>query len=303
MDETEKTVALASLERYDLDVVRCEPLTTSYNALFRVDTADGSRYALRISPERRVHRDGSDEAEAAWLDALHRDGVVTAPRFVRSRDGAAAVDVSSRRCALMTWVEGRRLADDPTPAGIGEMGALAARLHGHRATANDPSSVPSFDRVVYWALEVRFDELTPAQRSVVDPALARAEAAIDAVWSAAPIPPQLLHGDIGTSNVLVSRLSVGMVDFEDLVVGFPVLDLSISIAELRRHHGDPALVTAFREGYERERAWPEVDRATFEALVGARWLHQIDLGLNLRKPGLERYVEDLVNRIDALEPG
>src|SRR5215211_7978989 len=51
MDETEKAVALASLERYDLDVVRCEPLATSYNALFRVDTADGSRYALRISPE------------------------------------------------------------------------------------------------------------------------------------------------------------------------------------------------------------------------------------------------------------
>src|SRR4051812_658147 len=192
MDETEEVVAVAALERYDLDVVRCEPLATSYNTLFRVDTADGSRYALRMSPARRVHRDGSDEAEASWLDALHRDGVVTAPRFVRSRDGAARVDVSSRRCALMTWVEGRRLDDDPTPAGIREMGALAARLHGHRTTPVAHSSVPAFARVVYWALDVRFDELTPAQRSVVDPALARARAAIDALWSAPRIPPQLL---------------------------------------------------------------------------------------------------------------
>ena len=305
VEDGPRAIAHAALERYDLDVVRCEPLTSSYNTVFRVDARDGSRYALRISPVRRVHRVGSDEVEASWLDALHRDNVVTVPRFVRTREGAAGVDVSTddapapRRCALMTWVDGRLLRDDPTPSNLREMGRIAGRLHGHEGVAVSPRSVPAFDRVVYWELETRFDELSPAWRAVVDPALERAEGAVEAVWSDPSDAPQLLHGDLNPSNVLRSSGGAAVLDFEDLIQGFPVHDLSISVADLLRYDHGVTLVDAFRAGYEEERTWPSVDDATFGALVASRWLHQIDLGLNLRKPGLDRYVEDLVTRIEA----
>ena len=65
----------------------------------------------------------------------------------------------------------------------------------------------------------------------------------------------------------------------------------------------PRSSRAFREGYERERPWPAIDDEAFEVLVAARWLHQIDLGLNVRKPGLGVFVEDLVARIATLELG
>jgi Ser/Thr protein kinase RdoA (MazF antagonist) len=300
MSDIELTTALDALERYDLDLASCEPLAVSYNTFFQVEASDGSRFALRISPARRIHRSGSDAAEADWLDALAEDGVVSAPRFVRTTDGAAGVDVSERRCALMTWVEGHRLADEPTRNGVRAMGAIAARLHAHAGLSSRPPGVPAFDRVVYWELDLRFDELSPVQRSVVDPALDRAQAVLDALWSDPSNASTLLHGDIGTSNVLLADGAVAVLDFEDLIWGMPALDLSISVADLRRHHGDPALEVAFREGYETERPWPTIDGTSFEALVAARWLHQIDLGLNVRKPGLETYIEDLVARIAAL---
>ena len=298
MNGTDETAALAVLERYDLDVTRIQPLATSYNTSFRVKTRGGSRYALRVSPPRPIHRAGSDRAEAAWLDELHRDGVAIVPRFIRTREGADGVELGSRRFAVMTWIDGRPVRDHPVV--VREMGAIAARLHGHRSVAIQPSVVPAFDRVVYWEIESRFDELTSAQRSVVDPALERATTVIEALWTQQENPPQLLHGDIGTSNLLASSDGIAVLDFEDLVWGFPVLDLSISIADLRRHHGDPRLEAAFREGYERERPWPDIDVTAFETLVAARWLHQIDLGLNVRNPGLDAYVEDLVARIAAL---
>ena len=63
-------------------------------------------------------------------------------------------------------------------------------------------------------------------------------------------------------------------------------------AFLQGYEDAEALVAAFVEGYEQVRRWPEVDVQTFDALIAARRLHQLNLGLNLRKPGLERFVAD-----------
>ena len=107
-------IARAALRAYDLDVVECEFAAHAFNTVFRVDVADGTQYALRVGAELRIHADGCEELEAAWVNALHATGVPVA-RVVAARDGAMVVDVDGRRCVLFEWVPGRPLRDDPTP--------------------------------------------------------------------------------------------------------------------------------------------------------------------------------------------
>ena len=57
-------IARAALQSYDLDVVRVSYAARAFNTVFRVDAASGVSYALRVSPEQRIHADGCEELEA-----------------------------------------------------------------------------------------------------------------------------------------------------------------------------------------------------------------------------------------------
>lgn len=300
-----RSLALRALERFDLDVAGCRWLATSYNTLFRVDAADGERFVLRVGPADRIHAGGSEEVEAGWLSALRQRARIPAPLIVAASDGASVVDVvgdgvpSSRACTLITWVEGRPLRDAITLDGVREMGRLAGRIHDQasRTGLADAPSVLVADRLLYWRNEPRLDQLGQRYASVVPEARARAQAAIDALWALPPHTPHLLHGDVGPSNVMVSSSRISVIDFQDLFWGFEIQDLAVTVADLLRYEGGEALASAFRHGYEDERPWPDAEEPTFEALVMARWLHVLNLGLNVRRPGLAGFVDDLVARI------
>jgi Ser/Thr protein kinase RdoA (MazF antagonist) len=306
-----RTLALAATARYGFATRSCACAVHSYNTIFRVEARDGARYALRVGPALRVHPAGTEAAEVAWLTALRDDGVVAVPSVLASSDGSSVLDVAveavpePRRCVLFEWMSGRVMGDRITPDRARRIGIVNGLLHEHGAhwVSTPPSDIPIGDRVLYWSLPSRLGELQPAYGSLIGEALERAQRSVDDLWRDPPQPPQLLHGDLNPANVMMRGDQTIALDFQDLFWGFDQQDLAITINVLGLSPEPGPLLEAFRRGYREVRRWPETGRAQLDALIAARWIHQLNLGLNVRRKGLGGFVARHVARIRAWMDG
>lgn len=292
------SLARKALVRYGLESGTAEvlPVAESFNTVFQV-VNDEHSYALRVGPAERIHVEGTEIVEARWMRVLRAGGIVYPPVVFDSDDGGPVVrqahaEVPGERvCMLFDWVEGVALSEAMDLDAAREMGRLAAQLAESAPAVDDPLEPPlTADRVLYWQIENRLPQLV-ASGSLIGEALDRAQQTLDEIWARRPHAPWLIHGDLTPDNVLVVDGRLVPIDFQDLVWGFDLQDLAISLSSLARFDGAEALREQFRSGYEDIRAWPDLDDATLAGLVAGRRLHQLNLSLTLRRPGLSRYVD------------
>jgi len=320
-----RTLAREALRRYDVEVDRVSFAAQAFNTVFRVDASKGTSYALRVSPAIRIHADGCEALEAAWVTALRRDAGFPTPAVVPSRDASAdgwtQVDgvPEPRSCLLFEWVAGRPLREQMSADLVREVGRLTAVVHDHasadasflsstspanasadvsvpsshspeNASADAPSGALVADRVLYFRAPNRLDELRPTYGSVLAEAVDRAQRALDALWRNPPHAPHLLHGDIQPGNVMVSRGHVALIDFQDLIWGFEIQDVVIALQALDHFDAAEAFFEAFRAGYEEVRPWPDAEPEIIGALNAARHLNVLNFGMSMGKPGLEPFI-------------
>lgn len=314
-DELTETGRLRRLRRFAEEVVvsrygiakpRVRLLSKhSFNTVFRVDT-DRERYVLRVGDATRIHSFGVEDVEAPWLNHLHFDTAIVAPRPIASTSNSWRVDFETsyvtgqRACSMFTFLEGRELRKtervDASSAYLA--GALLARMHEDAATALPPIPItPQLraDRVVYFHEENLIGEYRSNYGGLFRDALDRVQASIDALWQSPPHSPHLLHGDFGTHNLMIWRDELRPIDFQDLQFGFDLQDLAISLADLKRR--TPELVDNFQEGYRSVRAWPELSPALLATLVAGRSLNIMNLGLHLQREGIDWFLETHSNLI------
>ena len=261
---------------WPIDVQALSLVALSENAVFRVDARDGRSYALRI------HRAGYNtrqemESELVWTSALRGAGIA-APRPVRTRDGQAytAVGVGARGeprlVGVVEWVAGVSLAalieqerDGPAIARhFSELGRLAARIHNQ---ASGWAAPPGFVRRSWdadglvgeqplWGRFWELPELRPAQRDV----LSRARAAI---WGRLqdygqePATYGLIHADLHSSNVLVDREQVSVIDFDDAGFGWHQYELAVALSAQLGAPSPEAMRAALIRGYRSVRPLSE----------------------------------------------
>lgn len=309
-DAKSRDLALLALRSYDVAPLRVRLAAKSFNSIFRVTTASAV-YALRVGSAVQIHPEGTAAVEAAWQRRL-RQHQVCAPEVVANVDGEFATPVPAggparrtRVCLLSEWVPGRSLRTGMTERRSAALGRLSARLQ-QDAAAWSPSgagAVLQADHVLYWRLPERLS--VAGSRfgfgSLFLDALTRAQSVVDSLWQSPPHPPHLVHGDLTPANVIMSpRRGLVPIDFQDMVVGLEVQDLSITVAALRRWPDADRLVDAFRAGYRQCRPWPDVSPALFESLIVARALHQLNLTVNLTGQGeLAGYVAGHAARVRA----
>jgi Ser/Thr protein kinase RdoA (MazF antagonist) len=268
----------------------------SFNTIFHVVERGGFSGALRVGPRERIHAEGTEIVEARWMRELRASRAVSPPTVFDNADGGPVVRASSagvpgeRVCMLFGWVRGRPLSQTMSPGAAEQMGTLAARLH-ERAPTGDPIEPPLVaDRVLHWRLENRLHEVASSD-SLISEAVDRAQHAFDQIWAHPPHPPHLLHGDLTPDNIIIDDdAAMVPIDFQDLVWGFDIQDLAITLTSFGRFDKPEALRGRFRAGYTKVRCWPALDAETLDALTAARRLHQLNLALTLRKPGLADYV-------------
>lgn len=285
-------IARQALRAYDVEVAACTFAAEAFNTVFRVESTNGSRYALRVGAALRIHADGCEELETAWVNELHDEGYPVA-RVVPARNGSYVVDVGARRCVLFDWVAGRRLRDDPRPELVHAAGALTARLHERNAgyLGSAPEGALVKDGVLSFRISNRLGDLRPRYGTVLEDAFERAREKVDALWRDPPHPPHLLHGDVNLGNVLADGSRITLIDFQDLFWGFEIQDVVIATVSLPHEE-------MFRSGYESVRPWPAADAATVAALEAARRLDILNYAL-ARGHGLDEFVARHVGPVVA----
>ena len=265
------------LPAYGLDGAAVTLLMYVNNAVFRVETAGGEQYALRLA------RQGSAlalESELRWLEALSAESALCVPRPVRTLTHDLTSEASVEglagplHSALLAWVEGEPVAPaDITPQQVERLGAFIAHLHQQSAMFRP---VPPFERRwLDWdglfgpayhpgAAGMR---LFSAEHLAVFAAVAertrQVMAGLDGHFG-------LIHADLIAKNVLFRGETVCALDFDSCGYGYFLYDLAPPLLQFSDQARYPALKAALWAGYTRVRPLPETQRDDLETLVAAR---------------------------------
>jgi len=297
---------LQAANAYGLDVAELALVAESFNTVFRIVDSANRTFALRVGPELRIHPDGLENVEAAWLTELADANVIPVGRVCRNAAGDVLTSVDApgvsgtRDCVLFDWVPGQALRHRATAARVIDAGRMLAVLHEHTArsgSAKPPPGAMVADQVLYFCDDRLIDQYSSRFGSLLVESLARAQRTIDGLWANPPHPPHLLHGDYTWDNLMVERSEITVIDFQDLVWGFEVQDIVMALYAFDAADNADELCDQFRSGYESARAWPADEPHLWDALVAARRLMQINLSLNLRKPGWSDHIDRLANQL------
>jgi Ser/Thr protein kinase RdoA (MazF antagonist) len=268
--EVDEAAALA-IGHFDVDAVATTFVRASENTVYRIDTRDGHRYALR------VHRPGYHdlaelESENAWTRALSDAGVET-PRPVPTREGGGYATVpygddgETRYVGLVEWLEGEPMetlldrGDAQLVAPCGRLGELIARMHLQTDTFAPP---PGFARHrldadgligedPWWGPFWHVPEFSEQERELV---LSVREAIRGrlAAYGTGPGVFGLIHADLLPDNVLVrSDGVVAAIDFDDTAFGYRLYDIAVPLHGLSGEPHFEQLHDALLTGYQRHR--------------------------------------------------
>jgi len=258
--------------------------------MYQLQAQDGQKYVLRIySNEETTLRD--NQAEIFWLDALMRDTDLKVTEPVARRDGEYITIVNApgvpgeRRCVLFKWVPGRTLENHLCPENYDKLGQTLARLHNHAQTLNPlpPHIQPKkWDKVFYYPDEpvvydtAAYRHLFPPERiALLNDVIQRAGEVFESLY--ADTKGQILiHGDVHYWNVHLYRGELYVIDFEDVMLGYPVQDVAITLSYGRQLDGYHDWREAFRQGYTRLRAWPAESERQVETLMAARTVNFVN---------------------------
>ncbi len=312
-----RRLARRALEAYPVDVAAIRMLTIETNGIFRVDAVGGQRFVLRIGRAGNIgHSTAQVRSETEWLAALGRDTDLRVPEPVESRQGEHVTTVEAdgvpepRDCVLFRWLPGRQLDRDLDTLAMRAYGALAVRLHEH-AAAFRPSAafeIVRYDRVFPFEEPVvlldpeRSTFATQAQREVFAAGVELVSRAIGDLRRREPM--RVIHGDLHRWNVLAEprrggrEPTVGAIDFEDLMWGWPVQDLAIALYYLHEEPAYPAMREAFRAGYEKLRPWPDETGDEIDTFIAGRALvlaNDVEL---LEEPEVRAEAPDLMDRFE-----
>ncbi len=270
-----RPAVLEVLRHWPIEVSRVRLLNHGYNTTYRVDTATGERFALRLDVN---HRKPVEElrAEMAWLRALADDTDLVVPVPQPTVDGGrtAAVFVpavgATLEAAMFSWLPGADLSHRATPHMVRELGRVMAALHTHAEgwALPDGASLPSADR--YWdpgypLFVSGHPELTPGRVELFRSVATRVSEVHAQL--AATADPIVLHADLHLANAKWYRGRLSVFDFDDALTGVRAHDLAISTYYLRPR---TELVDALFEGYASARPLPQLRDDQLEVLLAAR---------------------------------
>ena len=264
----------SALPMWNLPDARITLLYHGYNTTFRVDAADGRRFALRVNtqPHKTIaHLRG----EVTWLAHLSAQTELHVPTPQRTREEALFTVVPSRDhvgglpMVLFSWLDGRNLGIHWSRTEARAVGVAMAILHQNAAHWTMPAGAAfsPFDDVLT-DLPNRLGDhpaLDARARSVLTTAYDRAQALQNEAFAADTVIA--LHADLHGENLKWHRGRLRVFDFDDAGLGVPALDLAICAYYLR---DDAGAEEELKAGYSTVRSLPPVTDEQHEAMVAGR---------------------------------
>ena len=273
-----RAMAFNAIGAWPIDVKAINLIAVHTNTLFRVTTSDNQKYALRICKPGE-HTDIAAGYEAIWLDRLNSETDLRVPTLIRTRSGdpwvyAEADGVpQAHRCMLFEWIPGQPVSESETPVQYEQMGVMLAQMHdiADAFTVPDDFRPMSWNKTFYWPDEqIIIDDLayahliTPERRAVLAELIPLIDDTLGDLYKQRP--PIVIHGDFHSDNVHSFRGKLYALDFADLMLGYPVQDIAITLyserfADVRPH---------FEAGYRSVRDWPVQSERQLNLIMAAR---------------------------------
>jgi Ser/Thr protein kinase RdoA (MazF antagonist) len=318
-------LATDALSAYPVEPSALELLGSSENITFRVDTATGDRFVLRLhratgSPLHPVRSVAEVRSEMAWLLALHRDVGPRVPVPVPAHDGSSVtvakdtMTAEPRICVLLRWVPGEFRHTDLTPADLASVGELMARLHDHARGFSPPTGFRR-GRIGHVAADVAAqvvgtiaEECGPEDADLAAGAFDRVRRAED-VLGDTPEAFGLIHGDLHQGNYVFQHDQVTAIDFDDCGWGHFIYDFAVTLSEVSVLDHYAALRDGLLAGYEQVRALPAGLDLHLPAFLALRELKLLVWFLEQRgRSGFDlgpeelrssrQYLRDLIDQVD-----
>ncbi len=256
---------------YDLQDPQIAYHAFETNLLYRVTTAAGKRFMLRLAaPGWRTFEDL--HSEALWLNALGRDTAVPVPSITPARSGEFVLPICLPgspkiwNATLMSWVPGRLLGHYLTMRNLEKMGGLFAELHQHGAAWVPPVGFTT-RRCEHWLsrgeenLIVEGGQAMAALPARSRDLLDRMHRQVEAAYAAIDRSDlRVIHCDLWHDNIKLYRGVLHPLDFEDTIWGFRSHDIAMAMLDLLETAGEARyseLLAAFRRGYEATMTWPD----------------------------------------------
>ena len=305
-----RMLALNALKRYQLAVNRVRLVTNDMNGIFRVDTESGEKYILRITLPEGGHTLDHVIAEMDWLAALASETDLRVPTPVPAVDGSLVVEAQApgipepRYCAVFSWVPGRDLVEEMTDANIASLGELMAKLHAHAQTYSPPDDLflLQFDRVFPFPepvvlFDAEFASLfTQKWREIYAKAIDWAQESIDRLGAGGE-QMRILHGDLHQWNVRIYHRVLSPIDFEDLMLGWPVQDIATTLYYFGGQEY-ARLRSAFQAGYTSHSPWPERHPGEIDSFIAARGIGLVNFILNDPNPEWKRQAPEFIEKVE-----
>ncbi|NQX11871.1 aminotransferase [Microbacteriaceae bacterium VKM Ac-2855] len=224
---------------------RLHELGSQQDRNFRLETADGTRWLLKISNPAFTRAEV--EAQNAVMTSLHGGGLATPrPRLSFRGEEIAAVDLDgvTHLVRLLEFVDGTPLIDFDhlSVASARQLGTVAGRVSAALAGLRHEG----LDRTLQWDLrraETVVSDLLqhapPERREFLRAAAGRAVARLSPLRDRLPTQP--LHGDLTDDNVVCHADAIGrpiidgIIDFGDASLGWRVAELAIACTAIFHH--------------------------------------------------------------------
>ena len=294
-------LAREALDQWGLQGSELDLIKYRENAVFKLTTKDGVRYALRIH-RYAYHNDAQLRSELQWMSALSESGIFV-PTLVPTSAGEpfAVVTVSvvpePRQVDVFEWVDGEQLGSaeeglsDPKAVvdNYHTIGTLTARLHNQ---ATDWLAPEGFTRHAwnveglvgeqpFWGPFWELEALSAKEKGLLLEARERVKQDLSA-YHAAPENTgrySIIHADCVAENLMVEGDHVRLIDFDDAGFGWHLFDLATALYfEMVEPHFQTAF-DALIAGYRLHRDLPDEQVAQLPLFFLARgftylgWVH------------------------------
>ncbi|MFK7803171.1 MAG: phosphotransferase enzyme family protein [Anaerolineae bacterium] len=274
-------LARQALEHWPIQVQSIQLIKYRENGVFKVITAEGRAFALRIHRP-GYHGQAAIVSELQWMAALASSGI-DVPQIVPNRAGELFVIVKTDRVPearlvdLFEWVAGetvRERLDQEIAADnkseikkiFDSVGGVMAQLHTHAAGWNAPVGFerhawdleglvgerPFWGR--FWELEL----LTADQKKLMVATRSRLRDDL-AAYGQSVETYGLIHADLNFDNVLIDGGVARVIDFDDAGFGWHLFDITVTLNHVIGGPFETLAQNALIGGYRKQRPLAEAE--------------------------------------------
>lgn len=289
LDADQKLIIMTEVANSSLKCWRladtCDVKLLGYreNAVFKVTTADGQKFALRVH-RHDYHTPDAIRSEMLWTQSLS-EAQVYSPLPIAGKDGEFIQLIPHTECDavhtvdLLEWFGGSQPAEGKMVETFKMLGKINARIHKHARTWKRPDG---FNRLEWdekgllgdmpnWGKFSDLEMLSNSQISLLNNARDNVLAQMIS-YGKSDDNYGLIHADLMPENIMINGDEVRVIDFDDGGFGWNMYDPATAFFMVCEEEFYPEARMSWLDGYQSILPLSSQDLQAIDALMVARGL-------------------------------